>query len=93
MPSVVPVRVSEVRPCSFASPKVEQLQFAALGQDDVRRLDVPVDNPRVVCRGHRPRDLRDNVERFIDGQRSACAPFLEGLPLVIRHREEQPAIG
>ena len=56
--------------------KVENLHEAVAGDHQVRRLDIAVHNPRLMCFLEAPRDLHRDLERVRDWQaaRAPAAP-------------------
>ena len=71
--------------------EVEELGLAPFGDEDVGRLDVPVDDPRPVGRLERIGDLRPDGQGAIDGQRPALQLFLERSSLHELHDDKRHA--
>jgi hypothetical protein len=63
-----------------------------VGYEHVRRLQVPVDDPRFVGRGQGVRDLGPQVEDLLDGQGLALDPVLEGPALHPLHHDVRAAL-
>ena len=61
--------------------------FAARDQDDVRRLDVAMDDPDAVCVRERVGDLRRDLDRAPERQRRALLALRDVLALEPLHRD------
>ena len=62
--------------------EVEDLRLAALGDEEIRRLEIPVDDARTVRRIERIGDLLAQRQHLLDRQRLALDRVLEGLPCI-----------
>jgi hypothetical protein len=67
--------------------------LAASSHEDVRWLDVAVDDPLTVCRIKCIGDLNAQIEHRLDLQRLATDPVPERLPLQQFHGDEGSPIG
>jgi hypothetical protein len=85
----VPARVEDVGAISEASPKSTNLEDAVLPDDEVRGLDVPVQEPARVHEPERTRGLDQIVERA--GLVAARQGLAERRPLDELHGEERHA--
>jgi len=65
---------------------------AAGGDEDVRRLDVPVDDPAHVRRVERVGDLDRELEQRLGAHRAGGDPCGQRLALEELHDEERPAV-
>ena len=89
VPSAVAERSSELRP---REAEVEQLH-AVRGQEDVRRLEVAMDDAARVQRGEARRGCRGRSATASErAQRAASQPLGERFALEQLHRDEQPAV-
>ena len=68
--------------------EIEDLDLTARGQEEVPRLDVPVDDPLDVSRVERVRDLGPELRHPLRGQRGLPEELLEGRPLEQLEHEE-----
>ncbi len=73
--------------------EVHDLGPALRCHDDVRRLDVAVDDAPLVCGGESLRDLDSDVERVIGSERAGRDLHLQVLSLNTLHRDEGPSVG
>jgi len=64
----------------FGESKVQNLHVPALGNENVLRLDVAMDDAFGVCRDERVRRLRAPIEQGIERQRLSSNALPEGLP-------------
>ncbi len=74
-------------------PEVENLCLTSIRDEDVRGLDVPVDDSFRVCGIERVGDLDAQIEHRFDLQRLASDPVPERLPLQQFHGDEGSPIG
>ncbi len=74
-------------------PEVENLRLPSIRHEDVRGLDVPMDDPLRVCGIQRVGDLDAQIEHRFDLQRLASDPVPERLPLQQFHGDEGSPIG
>ena len=82
----------EVGPGAPRDPEVEELGEAVLGEEDVRGLDVSVDDAAPVGGPEPPRDVGRDAGGVGDGERAALEAGRERLAVVARHREVEPAV-
>ena len=80
------------RPGLLGQAEVEQLRLAAVGHEDVRGLDVPVDDSLGVGRIERVGDLRPEVEDALRLHRLAADRVLQRLALHPLHHDEGVAL-
>ena len=73
-------------------PKIQQLRLAVFGDEDIRRLDVAMDDALGMRRIERVGNLNSQVEQEVDRQRLAVDAMLERLPLEKLHREKGAAV-
>jgi hypothetical protein len=80
IPTPVPVRVWPPGLLQdLGDPKIRQFRLAPFGQKDIRRLDVPVDDPFLVGIGQGLSDRQEETSRFsvwhglLDGLSQASA--------------------
>ena len=72
--------------------EVDDLDLPFAGEHQVRRLDVAVDDSGAVGFGESLRHLDGNVERVVDGKRSARDALFQSLALVVGHDEIELAV-
>ena len=72
--------------------EVEDLHIAALGDEDVGRLDVAMDDPGLVGSVERIGHLDAQLEDLLQHQRLTRDPILERLPLEILHDQKGLAV-
>ena len=90
VPSTEPCAVSAVESCEWAMPKSPSFTVPSRAAEDVRRLDVAVDEPGGVRRGQRGRELTPEVDHLARGQPPAPRELLrERLAVDVLHRDEQ----
>ena len=77
----------------FRQPKIENLRLTSIRHEDVRGLDVPVDDSLRVCRIQRVRDLDAQIEHRLDLHRLASDSVPERLALQQFHGDEGSPIG
>ena len=78
----------------FCQAEVDDLDLGVAGEHQVRGLDVAVDDSGAMGFGQSLCHLDGNVERVVDGKRSAPDVLLQRLALVERHDEiELPVVG
>ncbi len=65
----------------LGQPEIQHLRLAAIGDEDVGRLDVAMDDPLDMRRLERIRDLDRQFEHGLDRERRAADRMLERLPL------------
>ena len=93
MPSTVPVFVSEPRPTALATPKSATLTRSVAVEEQVRRLDVAVDDPARVRRVERRRRLLEPVERASERLRAvAHEPVGERAAGEVLHHDVRAAV-
>ena len=63
-------RQGEVGDVSPSQPEVEDLHFAVVGDEYVRRLDVAMDDADLMCVGEPARDLNGDRRRALDRERT-----------------------
>src|SRR6266851_1976995 len=76
----------------FREPEIENLRLTSIGNEDVRGLDVPVDDTLRVCRVESIGDLDAQIEHRLDLQRLASDPVPERLPLQQFHGNKSSPI-
>ena len=69
--------------------EIQNLRMSALGDEDIRRLDVAVDDPRRVSCVKRVCDLNSQSQQLIGRKRPAIDPLAKRLPLEILHGDER----
>ena len=72
--------------------EVQQLGRAAIGDEDVRRLDVPMEDACAVRGVQAVGQLHAQIQRFVDRQRAAFQPFPERLAAEQFHHDEELAV-
>src|SRR5712692_7033515 len=72
----------------LGQPEIEDLGVTALGDEDVRRLDIPVDNSLGMRGIQRIGNLDSQVEHLIDLEWPPGDEVLERLPLEQLHDDE-----
>ncbi len=77
----------------FRQAEVEYLRLAAPGDENIRRLDVAVNDAAGVGSVERVGDFDAPVEQQIERHRTAFDAMFERLALEELHRDEVPAIG
>ena len=73
-------------------PEVEHLHAATLGQENVRGLDVPMDDALLVRGVQGIRDLDRDAENFVGQHRPASDSVLYGLSFEQFHGDKRPAV-
>ena len=73
--------------------EVHDLDEPVTRDHQVRRLDVAMHDARAMGLVQPPRNLQREVERFRHRERPARQPLLQRGTLVVRHGDEQPALG
>jgi hypothetical protein len=73
--------------------KIEDLRLTSIRDEDVRGLDVAMDDTLRMCRVERVRDLDAQIENRLDLQRLATDPKPERLPLLQLHGDKGSPIG
>ena len=73
-------------------PEVGDLRRPVAGQEDVRRLDVAVDDPTAVGHVHGPGQRLDDPRRVLDGLRFAGDPLRQAASLEELQREIRQAV-
>jgi hypothetical protein len=88
VPRSIPVRVSCVRPC-HCDPEVEHLDLvdATAGQEQVRGVEIAVDDPARVHRAERAGDPGRQRDRVGHRERAALEAGLEDLAVEPLHHE------
>ena len=80
----------------FGDPEVEELRARpaglVLGHEDVRRLEVAVDDEAPVCGAHSRADLGEEAEPVLNGEPPPVAVGRDGLALDELHREVRPPV-
>ena len=77
----------------FRQPEIENLRLTAIRHENVRGLDVPMDDAFRVCGIQRIGDLDAQIEHRLDLHRLASDPVPERLPLQQFHGDEASPIG
>src|SRR5215467_456655 len=77
----------------FGDAEIQNLRLPAAGDEDVRRLDVAVDDSLLVCRRKSIGDLHPEIDQVIDAFagsliRRPLNPLAQGLPLEQWHHDE-----
>ena len=72
--------------------EVEDLHHPVAGDDQVRRLDVPVDDAVAVGLGEAAGDLHGDVQRLLDAQRPTLDLAAQGLAVVEGHGDIEAAV-
>src|SRR6266566_9074354 len=72
----------------LGQPEVQNLRLPAAGHENVRRLDVSVDDPLSVGRVQCVGDLNAEIEQPLGLQRPSCNEVLKGLPLQELHDDK-----
>jgi len=80
------------RPGELGQPEVQDLHLASLRQEQVRRLDVPVDDPLRVGFRQPGRRLHHQTGGFLPNQRASPEPFPERFSLVAGHHDVERAV-
>jgi hypothetical protein len=73
--------------------EIENLRLTSVGDEDIRRLDVPMDDSLRVCRIQGVGDLDAQIEHHLDLQRLARDPMPQRLPFQQFHGDEPSSIG
>ena len=73
--------------------EIQNLRLAASGDNNVRRLDVTVNDPLLVSRIERIGNLYGKIQQVLDAQRLGANPVLERLAFQILHGDERLAAG
>ena len=76
----------------FGQPEIENLRVAAAGDEQIRRLDVAVDDPGGVRRLERVGDLDRERQQQIDLERAPGDAMLQRRPVEELHDEERAAV-
>ena len=76
----------------LGQPEIENLRVAAAGDEQIRRLDVAVDDPGSVRRLERVGDLDRERQQLIDLERAPADPMLQRRPVEELHDEERAAV-
>jgi hypothetical protein len=76
----------------LGQPEVEQLGVTATGHENIRRLDVAMDDIAAVRGVERIDNLHGEVEQFLVRQRLAANPVLQRLALEQFHHDERLAV-
>jgi hypothetical protein len=77
----------------FCQPKIENLRLTSIRDEDVRGLDVPMDDALGVCRVESIGNLDAQIEHRFDLQRLATYHVPKRLPLQQFHGDEGSPIG
>ena len=77
----------------FGQPEIENLRLTSIRDEDVRGLDVPMDDALRMCRVESVGNLDAQIEHRFDLQRLASDPVPECLPLQQFHGDEGSPIG
>jgi hypothetical protein len=77
---------------TFASPKSKNLRLTSIRDEDVRRLDVPVDDALRMCRVESVGNLDAQIEDRFDLQSLATDDMPQRLPLQQFHCNEGSSI-
>jgi len=81
-----------IRRLGLGESKIRQLRQAVLREQDVRRLDVAVDDSQVVGLGETVAELAGELNRFLQRQGPVAAPVEEAAAVHVLHDQER-AIG
>src|SRR5262245_5441745 len=73
----------------FRQAKIKDFGLTSIGYEDVRWLNITVDNSFGVCRIECIRNLDSQIERCFDVQRFPSYLMLEGLAFQILHGNER----
>ena len=76
----------------FCQAEIENFYRAALGEENICRLDVAMDDAFGVCGVERVGDLNSYVDDFIKRHGTAADAMLQRLPIKVFHRDEPLAI-
>ena len=76
----------------FGQPEVENLGVAAAGDEQIRRLDVAVDDPGGVRRLERIGDLDRECQQQVDVERAPGDTMLQRRPVEELHDQERAAV-
>ena len=76
----------------LGQPEIQDLDQAVFGHDHVCGFDVPVDDVFGVDLLEAARNLFGEVHRFVERKGALRELFLERLPFVVGHGDEQPAV-
>ena len=78
---------------NLRQPEIQNLRLTSIRDEDVRGLDVPMDDALRVCRIQCIGDLDAQIEQRFDLQRLASDPVPERLTLQQFHGDEGSSIG
>ncbi len=76
----------------FRDAEIDDFGEPVLGEHQVRRLDVAVDNPRGMRLGEPLSHLHGYVKRLMDGQRTSLDALLQRLAVIKGHHDEHLAV-
>ena len=62
------VRIDGIAVCRPGNPKICHFYFALCGNNNILRLDIPVDNMLIMGGFNPPAHLDSNADRFLKGQ-------------------------
>ena len=93
VPMVTPCFVARGRVFKLAMPKSRSLTVPSSGDENIARLDVAMDDPRIVCRRQDVQQLSHHREELSEGQRYVrLQALVEGLPFEEVHDQEDQAL-
>ena len=78
--------------CQLGQPEIQYLGLAALGNEDVCRFDVPMNNPSTVRDGQCVSNLNPPLQCLFGSNRLLFDSVLEGLPFHQFHRDKGLAL-
>src|ERR1700747_1582897 len=77
---------------NLSQPEIENLRLPSIGNEDIRRLDIPMDDALCVCSVESVGDLNAEIEQCFNFQRLACDHVPECLSLQQFHRDKRSPI-
>ena len=82
----------EVGELASGQAEVEDLHFVIVGDQNVRRLDVAMDDAELMGMSEAARDLRHDGDGVLDRERSLLHALRQRSALIERHGEEEAAV-
>ena len=82
-----------VRSLCFCQPKIRKFRQPVCGEQDVRRLDVTVNDPKVVCLGQAIANLAGQIDRLFKWQGSIPAAVQQTAAVHVFHDQKRPILG
>ena len=76
----------------FRQSEIEDLHPAVAGEENIRRLQIAVDDSLLVRRGHSARHLRRDLERFAHRNRALLHALAQRLAFEQLHHQERAAV-